>query len=572
MKINWVLAESSHMRYAAGSSMYFAQGIPYGLMNIAVPAWLASQGVGAGQIASFLAIIILPWAFKLLSGPLMDRFQFLAMGRRRPWVLGAQFGMMLSFFGLVLIDNPTEQIGLLMMLGLLINVFTATQDVAVDGMAIEVTPVNEQGRLNGFMVFGKAIGWGITSAISGIMLIEFGLGVTAMVAAAVQTVVLLGFMLTVERRGERRMPWTSGDAVVERQAASTFAGMMKGLNAVLWTRVSLVLMAIMLFDGFIGGYGHALMPIAAINLFGFTTPEWSQLVAAMGLTGAAVALVLGPMIDRFGAKRMLVLTISLVALHAFLLAETQYLWENATYVKVMLAAWVLLGPVTMVCMIALAMTVCSSENSATQFAIYMSLANLGASAGSKTYGLLSEQTSYVEAYLLLGAITVVLIAIIFFHRHGSAAAKRRKHAASYTVSMGTSGGGGLYFSGAMRCPKCRSDMEQVMIDGTEIDRCMSCHGLWFDDGELSKMRTKEAAAALDIGDVKTGKQQNKVENYRCPRCAGEMNRLVDPEQTHIWFEQCDSCRGSFFDAGELTDLATVSVSDFFKRFVTPARD
>jgi Zn-finger nucleic acid-binding protein len=100
---------------------------------------------------------------------------------------------------------------------------------------------------------------------------------------------------------------------------------------------------------------------------------------------------------------------------------------------------------------------------------------------------------------------------------------------------------------------------------------MSCHGWWFDDGELSKMRTKEAAAALDIGDVKTGKQQNKVENYRCPRSAGEMNRLVDPEQTHIWFEQCDSCRGSFFDAGELTDLATVSVSDFFKRFVTPKR-
>jgi hypothetical protein len=69
MTINWVLAESSRMRYAAGSSMYFAQGIPYGLMNIAVPAWLASEGVGAGQIASFLAVIILPWAFKLLSGP-----------------------------------------------------------------------------------------------------------------------------------------------------------------------------------------------------------------------------------------------------------------------------------------------------------------------------------------------------------------------------------------------------------------------------------------------------------------------------------------------------------------------
>jgi PAT family beta-lactamase induction signal transducer AmpG len=558
------------MRYAAGSAMYFAQGIPYGLMNIAVPAWLASQGVGAGQIASFLAVIILPWAFKLLSGPLMDRFQFLPMGRRRPWVLGAQLGMTLSFFSLVLIDNPAEQVGLLTLLGLFINVFAATQDVAVDGMAIDVTPVNEQGRLNGFMVFGKAIGWGITSAVTGYMLVTFGMGVTAMAAAAVQAVVLLGFMLTMERRGERRLPWTPGQAMSERRVTNSFANVVKSLNAVLWSRVSVILMAIMLFDGFIGGYGHALMPIAAINLFGFTTPQWSQLVAVMGLAGAATALVLGPMIDRFGAKRMLILTISLVAVHALLLAETQYLWENATYVKVMLAAWVLLGPVTMVCMIALAMTICSGSTSATQFAIYMSLANLGSSAGSKTYGVIAEQTSYVEAYMLLGAITIGLIAIIFFHRHRPEQKEGRRLSPSYTVGM-SNDGAGLYFSGAMRCPKCRSDMDQIVIDGTEVDRCSSCHGLWFDDGELSKLCNKEAAAVLDIGDIKTGKKHNKIEHYRCPRCAGAMNRLVDPEQTHIWFEQCDACRGSFFDAGELTDLATVSVSDFFKRFVTPER-
>ena len=570
MTINWVLAESARMRYLAGSSMYFAQGIPFGLMNIAVPAWLASQGVEAGQIASFLAVIILPWAFKLLSGPLMDRFQFLPMGRRRPWVLGAQLGMTLSFFSLVLVDNPAEQVGLLTVLGLLINVFAATQDVAVDGMAIDVTPVNEQGRLNGFMVFGKAIGWGATSAVTGTMLVTFGLGVTAIAAAAVQTIVLLGFMLTMGRRGERRLPWTSGDAMSERRVASSFANVVQGLNAVLWSRVSLVLMAIMLFDGFIDGYGRALMPIAAIKLFGFTTPEWSQLVAVMGLGGAATALALGPLIDRFGAKRMLILTVSLVAIHAFLLAETQYLWENTTYVKVMLAAWVLLGPVTMVCMIALAMAICSSATSATQFAIYMSLANLGSSAGSKTYGMIAEETSYVEAYLLLGAITAAMIAIIVFHRHRPQQAEGLKRSPSYTVGVGA-GGAGMYFSGAMRCPKCRSDMEQIMIDGTEVDRCTSCHGLWFDDGELSKLRNKEAAAVLDIGDIKTGKQQNTIEHYRCPRCAGPMHRLVDPEQTHIWFEQCGSCRGSFFDPGELTDLATVSVSDFFKRFVTPER-
>jgi len=264
------------------------------------------------------------------------------------------------------------------------------------------------------------------------------------------------------------------------------------------------------------------------------------------------------------------LTVSLVAAHAFLLAETQYLWENATYVKVMLAAWVLLGPVTMVCMIALAMTICSGTTSATQFAIYMSLANLGSSAGSKTYGVIAEQTSYVEAYLLLGVITAAMIAIILLHRHNSAEMKARKRAPSYTVGMSTSGAG-MFFSGAMRCPKCRSDMQQIVIDGTEVDRCSTCHGLWFDDGELSKLRNKKAAAMLDIGDVATGKKQNEIENYRCPRCAGAMIRLVDPGQPHIWFERCGSCHGSFFDAGEMTDLVTVSVSDFFKRFVSTER-
>ncbi|MGI9221927.1 MAG: MFS transporter [Woeseiaceae bacterium] len=569
MTINWVLADSSRMRYAAGSSMYFAQGIPYGLMNIAIPAWLASQGVSAGEIASFLAVIILPWAFKLLSGPLMDRYQFLAMGRRRPWVLGAQFGMTLSFFGLLLIDNPAEQIGLLMIFGVLINVFAATQDVAVDGMAIDVTPVNEQGRLNGFMVFGKAIGWGLTSAIAGTLLVKYGIGVTAITAAVVQGVVLLGFMLTRERRGERRLPWGAGEAVSERRVSSSFSSVMKSLNAVLWTRVSLILMAIMAFDGFTGGYGHALMPIAAINLFEFTTPEWSQLVALMGLIGAATALLLGPMIDRFGAKRMLILTTFLVALHAILLAQTQFMWEDALYVKVMLSVWVILGPVTMVCMIALAMTICSGETSATQFAIYMSIANLGNSAGSKTYGLIAESTSYIEAYLLLGTITLILIFVIFFHRHKPKQRSDRQRAPSYTVGMGS--GGGIFFSGAMRCPKCRADMVQTKIDEIEIDRCSTCHGLWFDEGELEGMRNRQAAEILDVGDVSIGKQQNDIEDYRCPRCAGAMIRLVDPQQTHIWFEQCGSCRGSFFDAGELTDLATLSVSDLFKRFAKPAR-
>ncbi len=411
-----LLSRSSGLRFATGGILYFAQGIPRGLLSIAMPTWLAAQGAGAAEIASYLAVLVLPWAFKLLTGPLMDRFEFRPMGRRRPWVLGAQAGLSLSFLALLLVDDPVQQIGLLMAVGVLINCFAATQDVAVDGMAIDLVPGNEQGRLNAFMVFGKAGGWALSSAVSGVLLVTWGLAPTAVLAAAASGMILLAFLFVREREGERLLPWSRGAAAAAAGPESSFLAVFRGLQGVLWTRVSIVVIMIMFFDGLVSGYGQALMPIAAVKLFGYTTPQWSQLVASMGLIGAVVSLALGPVIDRVGAKRMLMLTIVLVAAHAFVLAQTDHLWQNSAYVRFMLSLWVVMDPVTMVCVIALAMAICSAEVSATQFAIYMSVANLGHSAGSKAYGLLAERTTYVENYMLLGAFLLISLLVVYFHR------------------------------------------------------------------------------------------------------------------------------------------------------------
>ncbi len=57
----------------------------------------------------------------------------------------------------------------------------------------------------------------------------------------------------------------------------------------------------------------------------------------------------------------------------------------------------------------------------------------------------------------------------------------------------------------------------------------------------------------------------EVDRYRCPRCAGGMLRRVDPKQTQIRYEECTSCRGTFFDAGEFTDLIKDTISELLKR-------
>ncbi len=583
MAVSFTLADNARVRYATGSIMYFAQGIPMGLLSIAIPVWLASQGVSAGDIGSYLAVIVLPWAFKLITGPLMDRYEFLPMGRRRPWVIGAQVGLSLSLLALTQIERPAEQIGLLMAIGVLINSFTATQDVAVDGMSIDLTPVREQGQLNAFMSFGKAIGWASTAAVSGVLLTTFGLATTAIVAAAVSAIAITVMLFVSEREGERSLPWTKGKAAEVQRADSSFKAVFKEINKVLWVRTSLIVMAIMFFDGLIYGYGQALMPIAAVNLFGYTTPQWSQLVAMMGLIGAVIALAVGPAIDRMGAKRMLLVVIALLGTHAFLISQTQHLWENTLYVRTMLSLWVMMLPLVMVCSLALAMAICKSVNSASQFAIYMSVANFGHSGGSKLYGMVAEKSSYVQSYTMLSVLAIAMIIVLSFHRHrhhkdhpqeptgqASESKTKKRQQPRFPIGIG-SNEGGVFWSGAMRCPKCRADMEQITYEGTEIDRCTICNGIWFDQGEIRQLRSKKAAAAIDIGDPSVGQQTNIIDDYQCPRCSGPMKKRVDPNQRHIWYETCRECNGSFFDAGEFKDLSELTISDFFKDLAAAER-
>ena len=116
----------------------------------------------------------------------------------------------------------------------------------------------------------------------------------------------------------------------------------------------------------------------------------------------------------------------------------------------------------------------------------------------------------------------------------------------------------------MICPKCKSDMETLTYEGVEVDRCKNCKGIWFDVGERHSLRKGNAATDIDIGDPLKGKQTNEIDRYRCPRCGGGMMRVVDPQRAHVNYEECTSCRGSFFDAGEFADRTEDEVAELFK--------
>lgn len=122
----------------------------------------------------------------------------------------------------------------------------------------------------------------------------------------------------------------------------------------------------------------------------------------------------------------------------------------------------------------------------------------------------------------------------------------------------------------MKCPKCNSDFEQLQTPFGDVERCISCKGLWVDMAEHEEL--KNIADTVDIGDESRGKELNHVDHINCPVCSNnKMLRMVDPAQPHIWFESCPTCYGRFYDAGEFKDLADKSIGDFFKLFTAKER-
>ena len=96
-------------------------------------------------------------------------------------------------------------------------------------------------------------------------------------------------------------------------------------------------------------------------------------------------------------------------------------------------------------------------------------------------------------------------------------------------------------------------MQTVQVEDVQIDRCTRCGGLWFDEFELADLTAKEGSGKVDTGHADESTQHSQA-RLNCPKCSTPMLRMVDAQQPHIWYETCEECGGSFFDAGEFRDL------------------
>ncbi len=143
-------------------SLYWAQGLPVGFMTHALPVILRAQGVSLTQIGGF-GLLMLPWSIKIFWAPLVDRFGHSRFGHYRSWIIPAQLLSTLALVGLAFmpiqaLDQPLYLLCFFIAL-LSMNTIGATQDIATDGLAVNILKDSQQHWGNTFQVAGSRLGF-----------------------------------------------------------------------------------------------------------------------------------------------------------------------------------------------------------------------------------------------------------------------------------------------------------------------------------------------------------------------------------------------------------------------------
>lgn len=139
----------------------FASGLPLYLLLNLVPAWLRSEQVNLATIGLF-ALIQFPYTWKFLWAPLLDRYVLPWLGRRRGWMLLTQLGLLATIAGMGGF-SPQSDLGMIVFFSTMLAALSATQDIALDAFRRELLSDEELGlgnsvHVNAYRVAGLVPG------------------------------------------------------------------------------------------------------------------------------------------------------------------------------------------------------------------------------------------------------------------------------------------------------------------------------------------------------------------------------------------------------------------------------
>ena len=371
-----------------------ASGMPLYLLMQLVPAWLRSSGVSLADIG-LMALVGLPYSWKFLWAPLMDRFS-LPLGRRRGWMLITQIGLILGIGSLGYVD-PTDNMALVAAFASVIAFLSASQDVAIDAYRREILSDEELGLGNAIHVQAYRIASLVPGSLSLVLADSLPWVWVFWITAAFMAVGLVLSLSVTEPGNLAPQPRSLREAFIAPFSEYVMRSGWRAAALTLFFMVAYKLgdnMATALATPFYLDVGFTL---TEIGLVAKQAALWPSI--AGGLLGGAIMLRLG--INRalwiFGIVQM----ISILGF-ALLASSEPKLWLLAAVIAFEYLG-VGLGTTAFTAFIA---RESSRAYAATQFALFTAFAALPRSIANASTGFIVEGIGWVHFFLLCTVLAI----------------------------------------------------------------------------------------------------------------------------------------------------------------------
>ena len=381
----------------------FSSGLPLYLLINLLPAWLRTEGVDLKTIG-FFALIQLPYTWKFLWSPLLDRYALPLLGRRRGWMLVTQIVLLAAIpaFGAL---HPAVDIWAVVALSTIVAFFSASQDIVLDAYRREILPDPELGLGTSIHVNAYRVSSLVPGALALILADRIPWSGVYLVTALFM---LPGIAMTLavrEPRLVRGQPRTLREAVVEPfHEFITRNG---------WREALTVLLFIFLYK-----LGDSMATALATPFYldmGFTKTDIGIIAKNAGLWASVVGGLLGGLwMVKIGINRALWLfgVVQLVSILGF--AWLAYVNRPDRPLLALVigveALGVGLGTAAFTAFIA---RTTDPRYTATQYALFTSLAAVPRTVINASTGWIVEQTGWFDFYLLCTLLALPGMALLF---------------------------------------------------------------------------------------------------------------------------------------------------------------
>jgi PAT family beta-lactamase induction signal transducer AmpG len=399
-------------------------------------AFMRQQGVSLALIGTFVAALFLPWAFKWAWAPVIDLVKLHRLGGRKAWIVFCTVMMVVTLLIAASVDFETH-FSLLLAMIVLNNVFCATQDVAIDSLAVSTLQADERGRGNGFMFAGQYLG--IALGGGGAMFVNGTFGFEAALAGVAGLLLVNLLFVIVFVRDPHADPMLARQPYALRRLVGTMVSFVKEVYSSFWQsgRGPKIGVAFAILP--VGAFALSYATLGTIQVdYGLKDHQIAELSVYNTIAVAIGCVVGGWLGDRFGSKRIVALAYALTAAPTLILGvqisagglqAVPIDWFYGLIIAHGLSFGMAYGVRN-----AIFMGMTNPAVAATQFTAYMGMANVAISIGNYWQGIVAESMGYAVVLYLDALFAMLVILVIPFLREREERSAERLRAAKSQVA------------------------------------------------------------------------------------------------------------------------------------------